>query len=165
MISVRRATIDDLEPLASAYTAAWREGYRQLFSAAVFAQDDFDERRREECRETLLDDQIDVHVAELDGHVVGYLAVVDSDHLSAIVGMWVHPHAWGSGAGQALLATVEDQHRNIGRMNLATWLPEDSPRARRLFEKAGWRPTGEIGRLDVYRNEPNRTFEYVRTLV
>lgn len=165
MISVRRASIDDLEPLTAAYTAAWRKGFQQMFSAAVFMQDGFDEARGDECRAMLLDDTIDVHVAELDGHVVGFLGVEERAGVSEIVEMWVHPHAWGSGAAQALLASIEDQHRNVGRMNLAAWLPEDSPRARRLFEKASWRPTGEIGSLDVYPSDPNRTFHYTRTLV
>ncbi len=165
MINVRRASSDDLEPLTAAYTAAFREGYREMFSATVFMQDDFDQRRQQECRELLLDDTIDVHVAERDGHVVGYLGLVESADASEIVALWVHPHSWGSGAGPAMLAAIEDQHRNVGRMKLRAWLPEDSPRARRLFEKASWRPTGEIGKLDVYPDEPNRTFEYTRTLV
>jgi GNAT superfamily N-acetyltransferase len=165
MISVRRASIDDLEPLTAAYTAAWRKGFQEMFSAAVFMQDRFDEQRAAECRSALLDDTIDVQVAELDGHVVGFLGVRELGGVSDIVELWVHPHAWGSGAAQALLATIEDQHRNVGRTNLATWLPEDSPRARRLFEKASWRPTGEVGQLDAYPGEANRTFHYTRTLV
>lgn len=165
MITVRRASIDDLEALTAAYIAGWRAGFSQMFSASVFMQDDFDQQRRRECQEMLLDDTIDVHVAERDGHVVGYLGLVEAPDASEIVALWVHPHSWGSGAGPAMLAAIEDQHRNVGRMRLRAWLPEDSPRARRLFEKASWRPTGEIGKLDVYPNEPNRTFEYTRTLV
>ena len=165
MITVRRASTDDLEPLTSAYTAAWREGFRDMFSALVFIREDFDQERQEECRQALLDDSIDVYVAEHDGYVVGYSGVADRGDESEVVALWVHPHAWGSGAGPALLATIEDRHRNVGRMHLRTWLPEDSPRARRAFEKAGWKPSGEIGDFEHYPNEPNRTFEYTRTLV
>lgn len=165
MISVRRANTDDLEPLTSAYTAAWREGFRQMFSAVVFMRDDFEHQRQEECRQTLHDDSIEVFVAEHDGYVVGYSAVAEDSEVSEIVALWVHPHAWGSGAGQALLATIEDQHRNVGRSRLMTWLPEDSPRARRVFEKAGWKPSGNIGDFNHYPDEPNRTFEYTRILV
>ncbi len=165
MISVRRASIDDLEALTAAYIAAWRSGFGQMFPAAVFMQDDFDRQRQAECRATLLDDKVDVHVADRDGHVVGFLGVVESHGVSEIVELWVHPHSWGSGAAQAMLAAIEDQHRNVGRTYLTAWLPEDSPRARRFFEKASWRPSGEIGKLEIYPNEPNRTFEYTRTLV
>lgn len=167
MITVRLATSDDLEPLTASYTAAWREGFRDMFSAVVFFQDDFDERRQQECHEALHDEQTDVQVAELDGRVVGFSSVIHPANgaASQIVGIWVHPYAWGSGAGQALLAAIEDQHRSAGRTNLTTWVPEDSPRARRLFEKASWRPTGQIGTLDTYPEQPNRTFEYERTLV
>lgn len=165
MIQVRRANIDDLEPLVAAYTAGWREGFRQMFSTTVFVDDDFDRDRHEECRRMLLDDAVDVHVAERNGHVVGYLGMTESHGKSEIVALWVHPNSWGSGAAQALLAAIEDQHRNVGRTYLTTWLPEDSPRARRVFEKASWRPSGEIGKLEVYPNEPNRTFEYTRTLI
>ncbi len=165
MIHVRLASVDDLEPMTAALVAGWREGYRDMFSVMVFLREDFDEQRLKRCHELLLDDFVEVHVAEPDNRVVGWIAVEDVLDVTRITELWVHPHAWGSGAAQALLAGIEDQRRNTGRTHFAAWLPEDSPRARRFFEKAGWRPTGAIGALEEYPDEPNRTFEYTRTLV
>ena len=165
MISVRAASTDDLEPVTAAYTAAWREGYRDMFSTMVFLREDFDEQRQKECHELVLDEFIDTYVAEIGDRVVGFTSSRLRGSIREVIAVWVHPQAWGLGASRALLANLDDRARAVGETHLVSWLPEDSPRVRRLFESAGWRATGNIGTLDVYPDEPNRTFEYVRHLI
>jgi GNAT superfamily N-acetyltransferase len=165
MITVRRASSDDLELAAVAYVAGWQQGFRDMFSAAVFARDDFVIDRCSEVRGALLDEDTTISVVELDGRVVGFTGVSTIDATPCLDDVWVHPNAWGSGVATALISATEDEFRNVGVTRMTTWVPEDSPRARRLFDKSGWTPTGEIEALGVYPEEPNRLFEYDRVLI
>lgn len=165
MISVRRATLDDLEAMTGVYIAAWREGFRHMFSASVFADDRFDATRRAECAETTLNDGADTFVAEENGYVVGFTVARSGDRRVHVDDVWVQPRSWGCGAAAALVARVEDDLRAGGSKTLDAWVPEDSPTGRRFFEKIGWKPTGRIELLDVYPDDVNRMFEYQRTLV
>jgi GNAT superfamily N-acetyltransferase len=164
MITVRRATLDDFDVMAAAYTAAWREGFRHMFAADVFADDRFDTERREECRASTLQDHIDTYVAENESRVAGFVTASKRGRIVEVDDVWVHPHSWGCGAASALISRVEDDLRAVGGRMLTTWVPEDSPVGRRFFEKIGWRPTGNIELLAVYPQNPNRIFEYSRTL-
>lgn len=165
MIIVRRASTDDLELAAVAYVAGWQQGFKDMFSATVFSGDDFVVDRCAEVREALLDEDTTISVVELDGRVVGFTGINTADPIPCLDDVWVHPNAWGSGAATALISAAEDEFRNVGVNRLTSWVPEDSPRARRLFDKSGWTPTGEIEALGVYPEEPNRLFEYDRVLI
>jgi GNAT superfamily N-acetyltransferase len=164
MISVRRATLDDLEAMQAVYVAAWRDGFRHMFSDVVFAREDFAAARRAECAEVLHDPDADTYVAEIDGHLVGWASAVRGGRSVSIDDVWVHPGSWGSGAAAALVSRIEDEARSAGAEVLSGWVPEDSPRARGFAEKIGWRATGAIEMLAVYPEEPNRMFEYERVL-
>ncbi len=165
MLTVRRATLDDFDAMASIYTAAWREGFQHMFSAATFARGDFDAVRRAECQAAVLGDDTDTYVACQADHVVGWgVASRDGSRTTVIDDLWVHPPNWGCGAAAAIVSRMEDDARSAGVGRLAGWVPEDSPRARRFAEKIGWKPTGSVELLSVYDHEPNRVFEYGREL-
>lgn len=165
MLTVRRATLDDLEKMAAIYIAAWRDGFRHLFSAATFARDDFDAARRAECSDTVLGDDSDTYIAEQDGHAIGWgVGSLSNAFTLTIDDLWVHPANQGSGAAAAIVSKLEDDARASGIGRMSAWVPEDSPRARHFAEKVGWKPTGAIEMLAVYDHKPNRLFEYERDL-
>ncbi len=164
MLHVRRATLDDYETMVAIYTAAWREGFKHMFSATVFAADGFDADRRAECHESIFSEGTDTFVAEYRGRVVGFTVARQQGSDVVLDDVWVHPSSWGKGAAAALVARAEDDMRSRGGCQLSAWVPEDSPTGRRFFEKLGWSPSGDIDDLAVYSNEPNRLFEYVREL-
>lgn len=164
MINVRRASLDDIEPIVAAYIAAWREGFRYMFPAAVFEVDGFDAARRTECTDSVFLDGTDTFVGEFSGRVVSYLVARQDGKGSVIDDVWVHPSMWGRGLAAALIARAEDDMRSRGGNLLAAWVPEDSPTGRRFFEKLGWRPSGEFDQLDLYGSSDNRLVEYLRAL-
>jgi GNAT superfamily N-acetyltransferase len=79
-----------------------------------------------------------IFVAERDGVPVG-VAAVEAEWLS---GLYVVPDEWGSGVADALhTAAVE---AIAGAHDAAKlWCLEENRRARRFYEKRGWRPNGE----------------------
>jgi len=55
----------------------------------------------------------------------------------------VHPQHWGHGAGRSLLQASERRLREAGFSAAILWVVAGNVRARRFYELAGWRPSGE----------------------
>jgi GNAT superfamily N-acetyltransferase len=77
-----------------------------------------------------------VIVAELDGEVVGFAAVVGGE----LDGLFVEPDLWGRGIGRTLVdaATHEARKRGLALQVIA------NPRARRFYEHCGLSVEGEV---------------------
>ena len=67
-------------------------------------------------------------------------AAFDRDSLRHLA---VHPSAWGRGLAGAVVDVVVERARARGSTSLDLWVLDDNHRARRLYERLGWRPTGE----------------------
>jgi GNAT superfamily N-acetyltransferase len=76
-----------------------------------------------------------VIVAEVDGNVAGFAAVVGGE----LDGLFVEPDLWGLGIGKALVdaATNEARRKGYALTVIA------NPRARRFYEKCGFSIEGE----------------------
>jgi GNAT superfamily N-acetyltransferase len=76
-----------------------------------------------------------VIVAEVDGNVAGFAAVVGGE----LDGLFVEPDLWGLGIGKALVdaATHEARRKGYALTVIA------NPRARRFYEKCGFSAEGE----------------------
>jgi GNAT superfamily N-acetyltransferase len=76
-----------------------------------------------------------VIVAEVDGKVAGFAAVVGGE----LDGLFVEPDLWGLGIGKALVdaATHEARRKGYALTVIA------NPRARRFYEKCGFSAEGE----------------------
>jgi GNAT superfamily N-acetyltransferase len=77
-----------------------------------------------------------VIVAELDGQVAGFAAVVGGE----LDGLFVEPDLWGHGIGRTLVdaATHEARKRGLTLKVIA------NPRARRFYEHCGFSVEGEV---------------------
>jgi GNAT superfamily N-acetyltransferase len=77
-----------------------------------------------------------VIVAELDGEVAGFAAVVGGE----LDGLFVEPDLWGRGIGRALAdaATHEARNRGLALSVIA------NPRARPFYEHCGFSIEGEV---------------------
>jgi len=77
-----------------------------------------------------------VIVAELDGEVAGFAAVVGGE----LDGLFVEPDLWGRGVGRALVdaATHEARKRGLALKVIA------NPRARRFYEHCGFSLESEV---------------------
>ena len=87
-------------------------------------------------------------VAEVDGEVVAFADVLpsqddDADGSTGEVPMiYALPRAWGSGAGRELMATAVAGLRDAGCHTVTLWVLDSNARARRFYERAGFRPDG-----------------------
>jgi GNAT superfamily N-acetyltransferase len=77
-----------------------------------------------------------VIVAEIDGEIAGFAAVVGGE----LDGLFVEPDLWGGGVGRALVdaATYEARSRGLALKVIA------NPRARRFYEHCGFSVEDEV---------------------
>jgi GNAT superfamily N-acetyltransferase len=62
--------------------------------------------------------------------------------------IYLAPEAWNRGLGSALLASAVDDLRSRGFSPLVLWVIEANARARRFYERAGWRLDGARQPID-----------------
>ncbi|MPZ62182.1 MAG: GNAT family N-acetyltransferase [Propionibacteriales bacterium] len=140
MLEVKVATPDDWEAVRSVRLAALRDAPR-AFWARFEDEVEFPERRWRERISTghnLL--------ALLDGRPIGQATGVMPDGRSArvsLVGMWVAGEARGIGVGARLVEGVCEWAAASGAHRVELWVEEGNDPALRLYERCGFRPTGE----------------------
>jgi ribosomal protein S18 acetylase RimI-like enzyme len=60
-----------------------------------------------------------------------------------LISMWISPEARGNGIGRALVEAVVGRAREKGMTRVHLWVAESNRTARLLYERSGFRPTGE----------------------
>ena len=132
-MAIRRGGIDDLELVLAIQREASLAGL-----AHVFPPDRFpfpDEGVRAELRDRLADPG---NVVLIDGEERGF-TVAGRGRLERL---YVRPAGWGSGVAQELHAAALDALREQGATSASLWCLVENPRARRFYEKHGWRLDG-----------------------
>ena len=139
-LSVRRATHDDTDALASLYLSA-REAAHPAIPRSVHPPDD----TRRWLHSRLDAPGTELWLAEEAGDPVGLLLLEDA---------WVHslyvaPEHAGQGVGTVLL----DLAKSLRPTGLGLWVFETNDRARRFYERHGF---GEVRRTDGSDNEEHQ---------
>ena len=81
-----------------------------------------------------------------DGNAVGLVAAFleeDMPEHAHLVAMWVDPRLRGRGIGSALVERVAEWARTVGAVAVELWVADWNDAARRLYERLGFRPTGD----------------------
>jgi GNAT superfamily N-acetyltransferase len=134
---IREARTDEAEALAEIQRDACLAAFAHIFPPDLypFPLDDV----RERWQSALADSELSVLVAEVAGAPVG-LAGYRLDWLD---GLYVVPHVWDRGIGRELHDQVLDRLRELGSPRCHLWVLEANDRARRFYERHGWRENGE----------------------
>jgi ribosomal protein S18 acetylase RimI-like enzyme len=147
--SVRRATEADAEAIARVWVASWQVAYRgQVPDAFLDGLTSDLGRRTGIMRRILTEARERVLVSEHAGLVSGFVTFGPSrdddrdDATGEVYAIYVHPAAWGTGTGRALLALATAGLRESGSSKATLWVLGTNERARRFYEAAGWTPDG-----------------------
>ena len=95
--------------------------------------------------EAALGDQKALFVADEEGRwlgVVGAFVRVDPSEVQ-LISMWVDPAARGRGIAQDLIRAVAAWARDRGSTKVVLFVQEANEPAQQLYERAGFRPTGD----------------------
>lgn len=162
-LRIREPRPDDAEALAMIHVAAWQAGYAGQMPADYLAGLSNDmERRISSWREQRLAEAGVRHlVAEDDesGELYGFIAFGacrDEDVPATTGEIWainLHPSAWGKGIGSELFQAGVDGLRDEGFQDAVLWVLDTNERARRFYERHGWRADGHT------KADDRRTFE------
>lgn len=146
--NVRRARPADVGELARVNVAAWRDAYRGIVPDEFL--DGMDVARREAgwARWVAMPEPDAVFVAVDEPRVAAYAAVCaaheESDRhpelpTGQLAAIYADPVAWGSGAGHAVHEAALAGLAECGFRHAVLWVFEDNKRARRFYERHGWR--------------------------
>jgi tRNA dimethylallyltransferase len=97
-----------------------------------------DEAVRERWKEALSDASGDVIVAERGERIVGVAAAKEG----WLDGLYVVPEEWGNGVADRLHDAALQALACAGATAARLWVLEDNARARRFYERRGWRQDG-----------------------
>ena len=136
-MEIRRASVADAADIANVHVRTWQAAYDHVFGAERLAE--LDVSRRIAGWTRVLGDGEAVFVADDDGRIVGFVSVGECE----LYAIYALPEAWGSGAGPRLMRAALEQLRADGCAEAILWVLEDNPRARRFYEREGWKLDGE----------------------
>jgi GNAT superfamily N-acetyltransferase len=150
-VTIRRAQPADAREIAEVHVRTWQAAYRHAFPAEVLDNLSVDDRAPLATR-LLESDSEAIWVAEDGDRVVGFVSVGPSrteEDTGELYAIYVLPEAWGSGAGRELIGAAKDWFAREGYATAMLWVLGDNPRARRFYEREGWRAEGT--RIDTVR--------------
>jgi GNAT superfamily N-acetyltransferase len=134
---IREARAGEAETLAAIQRDASLEALAHIFSPELYP---FPlEAVRTRWAEAAEDPELTVLVAEVDGA----LAALAGCRAEWLDGLYVRPEHWGRGLGRKLHDEVLHRLRAGGSSKCQLWVLEDNDRARRFYERLGWRQNGD----------------------
>lgn len=145
---IRAAQLQDCPALARVQVAAWRAAYREILPGSFLAAlDDEQECINFRARWGQAGGTwSEVQVLERGGRVQGFAALglpaPDRPREIELSALYLHPSAWHQGLGHVLLNHVIAGLRTQGFGKISLWVLERNARARRFYEREGWRPSG-----------------------
>jgi GNAT superfamily N-acetyltransferase len=136
-LRIRTATSDEVGVLLEIQKASAVAGFGHVFPPDKYP---FPSEAVLDRWEKAVDDPAEVVVlAELDDAAVG-LAAMRAEWLDAL---YVVPSCWGVGVGPRLHDHALARIRDFGCKRGNLWVLEQNTRARRFYEKRGWRLDGD----------------------
>ncbi len=134
-VTLRPARADDMAAVADLWHAAWHLAHAGHVPEGLTAA-----RTLEAFHDRTPPRVADTTVAEVSGLLVGFV-MVDADEVEQV---FVDPGHHGSGVAAALLAEAERQVATAGYDEAWLAVVVGNARARRFYEKHGWRDGGDL---------------------
>ncbi|HKX76327.1 MAG TPA: GNAT family N-acetyltransferase [Acidimicrobiia bacterium] len=157
-MTVRPATIDDADSIASVHIRSWQAAYSEILPAEFLAGLSY-ERRRLRWRENLIAGDTSTLVVETpEGEVVGFASVGSGAEvgLGELYAIYLEPRLWGTGLGRRLMAATDELLLQSGFSAATLWVFADNLRARRFYEAAGWTHDGGVRLEDIGGVQPQQ---------
>ena len=142
-VAFRRAVADDAGALLALEREASLAALGHVFPADRFPYPDADVLARWHLVLGDPDTVVEVMDAPDAGRPCELVCLVAHDAHGTLRHLAVAPVWWGRGLGAVAVRHAEAALRAAGHRELRLWCLADNRRARSLYERHGWRPTGE----------------------
>ena len=140
MLRIRNAEITDMDILGTIMALSFRTAFAPFISRETLEACAVEENCAQLLRGIFTSGQMHFVVGELDGTISGELIWTAAEDGAEIMAIHSLPESWGSGLGGAML---QKALADIGGKKVFLWAFADNQRARRFYEKHGFRCTGE----------------------
>ena len=138
-VTVREATIDDLDAIRNVAEASWYAAYGGIFDPARIAEALTEYYDPELLEVAIEHDDIAFYIAEADDELVGFASTeqtwADEVELHTI---YVHPDQWGDGIGSTLLGRVLNWARERGVDRVVCGVLEENTVGIGFFDTVGF---------------------------
>lgn len=146
MIEVRPAAESDVQTLAAVHVQAWQDAYRGQMPDDFLDGLSIPSFERWWRAEVTSPDR-PTWVGVLDSTIRGFTTVgasrdQDADGAGEVWAINMVRQAWGSGLGQMLFDTGTAWLAEQRFADATLWVLDTNARARRFYERNGWRPDG-----------------------
>ncbi|GAA4560138.1 GNAT family N-acetyltransferase [Planotetraspora kaengkrachanensis] len=152
---IRPAEPADADSIATVHVRSWQAAYVGLMPQDHL--DGLEPAMRLPLWERLLREsslpRSGALVADVDGSVAGFAGFgpgrdddVDPESVAEITTIYLLPEVWGAGVGGGLMNAALDVLASAGYERAALWVVDANTRARRFYERGGWRPDGAVQR-------------------
>lgn len=149
---IRPAGPADAEAIARVHVRSWQVAYEHIFGRDTLAALSVEERRRAWLPVLAAPGPGAVTlVAEEAGEMAGFAgggpprdADLDPARTVELYAIYLAPERWGSGIGSLLMEALLERLAAGGPEEVVLWVLEDNARARRFYERAGWRADGAV---------------------
>jgi GNAT superfamily N-acetyltransferase len=148
---IRPARLADAAAVAAVHLKSFRAGNGPHLPAEAVAVR-MPERNLAEWQGVLahLPERAAILVAEIDERLVGVAGAgpardLDPAATGELYALYVHPDVWGNGYGFALHEAAVRHLAAKGFGSAVLWVLDGNRRARRFYERRGWRTDGSVG--------------------
>lgn len=167
-VLVRDATLADVAAVGAVHAQAWQAGYRDLFEPRWLEV--FVEQRRTQWQDRIVSPEFaksTLLVAVRKDRVAAFAhfgqhRVHPAD--AEIYDCYADPSVWGSGVAYVLLDSAWDQLVDSGYRSVRLWTLAGANRARRFYQRFGFRESGQTRERDFGDGRPVLEIEYLRTV-
>jgi len=148
-IEIRKANINDSEPIAVVLVESWRHAYKGIMPDEVL--DNLSVSKRSEGWSTHLSDGGEAYVLIESEKIIGVLEVSrfrgelkEYEHYAEIPVIYLLPKKIGKGFGFLLMEYAQQLLASKGFNDIAIWVLEKNTRAIQFYNKAGFLFSGVV---------------------
>ncbi|MGC5168837.1 GNAT family N-acetyltransferase [Luteimicrobium sp. DT211] len=151
-VTIRRATADDADAIATVHVASWRGAYAGIVPDAYLASLDI-AARAEAWRRSLTEAEVQTWIAASQGRTLGFATLgpardEDAEHGDLeLYAIYLDPEAWGRGVARDLMRTLLAEV--TPGVPVSLWVLADNPRAHHFYRRHGFQPDGVERREDI----------------
>lgn len=149
-LRIRAMTLDDCAAVADIRVRGWRAAYAGMIPQGYLdAMDVAEDTERRRAYLTADGGPLNLVAQTPDSAVTGWACYGPCRDEGARPGsgelyaLYVHPARIGTGTGRALLTEVNSRASAEGFGEMALWVLKENVRARRFYERVGFRPDGK----------------------
>ena len=141
---IRLATLDDAKCCADIHAESWLFAYGDIVSKEII--DNYNAKWPVVWNKMLTNNKDSHYVILVDDVIIGFLTISvprDNDLEESyyeIVGLYLSPKYIGLGLGKQSMDWMKKEISSRGYNNISLWVLEENYRARRFYEKAGFKP-------------------------